>query len=347
LIKLRRTVNIRRALLSAMAALIVLAGAGPASAQVVIKLGTLAPEGSPWHSALLKIQQRWSEISGGKVTLRIYAGGVAGDEPDMIRKMKIGQLHAAALTTAKLRTVVPDLEAAAFPLLVRDDDELDFVTSRIRQGLEQQLEAKGYKVLTWASAGWVHFFSKQAVISPDDMRERKLFFWGSDTTYIDLLKNSGFNPVGLAVTDLLPSLQTGLVDTFGAPPTLSLAFQWFALAPHMSTLRWQPLQSVTLITTRKWEEIPEELRGPLAQAAEEVGRSLQTETRALEEKAISVMKEHGLTVHEVPPDVYAQWQKLVQEKGYPTFVGKRFSKEMYDKVLSAIEEYRAKAKPAP
>jgi len=347
LIKLCRTADVRRAWLSATAALVLLAGAGPAPAQVVVKLGTIAPEGSPWHTALLKLQQRWSEISGGKVTLRIYAGGVAGDEPDMLRKMKIGQLNAAALTTAKLRAIVPDLEASAFPLLVRDDDELDFVVSKIRQGLEQQIEAKGYKVLTWASAGWVHFFSKQAVVTPDDMRQRKLFFWGSDTTYIDLLKNSGFNPVGLAVTDLLPSLQTGLVDTFGAPPTAALAFQWFALAPHMTVLRWQPLQSVTLITMRKWEEIPENLRGPLAQAAEELGRTLQTETRAIEAKAVSVMKEHGLTVHEVPPAVHDQWQKLVQEKGYPTFVGKRFSKEMYDKVLRAIEEYRAQAKPAP
>jgi TRAP-type transport system periplasmic protein len=330
-----------------VAALVLLAGAAPAPAQIVVKLGTIAPEGSPWHEALLKMQQRWKEISGGKVQLRIYAGGVAGDEPDMLRKMKIGQLHAAGITSSKLRAEVPDMEAAAFPMLVRDDAELDYVIQKIRPLLEEQLQSNGYKVLTWASAGWVHFFATEPVITPADLQKRKLFFWGSDTTYIDLLKNSGFHPVPLAVTDLLPSLQTGLVDAFASPATAALAFQWFALAPHMTNLRWQPLQSLTVISTRKWDEIPADLRGPLAEAADEIGRNLQKETRDLEEKAVNVMKEHGLQVHEVPPDVVEQWAKLVEEKGYPAFVGKRFTHEMYEKALDAVKEYRAKPAPSP
>jgi TRAP-type transport system periplasmic protein len=330
-----------------LAALIFLAVAGPAQAQIVIKLGTIAPEGSPWHTALLKLQQRWKEISGGKVTLRIYAGGVAGDEPDMLRKMKIGQLHAVGITSSKLRSVVPDLEAAAFPLLVRDDAELDYVLQKIRPVLEQQIESNGFKVLTWASAGWVRFFSKEPVISPEDLKKRKLFFWGSDTTYIDLLKNSGFHPVPLAVTDLLPSLQTGLVDTFASPPEIALAFQWFALAPNMTDLRWQPLQSLTIIAMRKWEEIPADLRGPLAEAAAETGRNLQKEIHDLEQKSVTVMKEHGLKVHEVPPAVMEEWRSLVEEKGYPAFVGQRFSSAMYQQALDAVKEYRAKSASAP
>ncbi len=332
----------RAVLFAALLALLSL----PAAGQIVIKLGTVAPENSPWHEALLKLAQRWSEVSGGKVVLRIYAGGVAGDEPDMLRKMKIGQLHAAAMTSAKLLSVVPDVEAPSFPLLIRTDDELDHVIKQIRPALEKQLEEKGFKALTWNSAGWVHFFSKVPVVTPEDMRKRKLFFWGSDITYIDLLKNSGFNPVPLAVTDLLPSLQTGLVDAFAAPPTAALAFQWFALAPNMTDLRWQPLLGITVINLRQWEAIPQELRPALEKAADETGAEMEQKIRKLEVDAVSVMQQHGLKIVPVPESAQEQWRTLVTEKGYPAFVGPRFTKEMFDRIESIIREYRAKPEPA-
>ncbi|MBN1268587.1 MAG: TRAP transporter substrate-binding protein DctP [Kiritimatiellae bacterium] len=328
------------------ACLLALAGALSAPAQVVIKLGTLAPEGSPWHAALLKLDQRWRDLSGGKVILRIYAGGVAGDEPDMLRKMKIGQLHAGSLTSAQLRTITPDMEAPMFPLLIQDDKELDYVGEKIRPLLDQQLESKGFKAITWANAGWVHFFSKEPVVTPADMQRRKLFFWGSDVGYVDLLKNSGFNPIPLAATDLLPSLQTGLVDSFAAPPTAALAFQWFALAPNMTGFRWQPLQSVTLITMRKWGEIPADLREPFLAAADEVARDLQKDIRKLEADAIAAMQKHGLKVHPVPAEALAEWEALVAEKGRPAFVGPRFSREMFERIESALAEYRSRAPAA-
>ena len=323
---------------------ILLAGAAPASAQIVIKMGTVAPEGSPWHQALLEMQQRWKDLSGGKVDLRIYAGGVAGDEPDMLRKMKIGQLHAAFMTCVKLQSVVPDVEAPSFPMMIQTDDELDYVIQKIRPILEKQLEEKEFMALNWTSAGWVHFFAKEPVVTPEDMRKRKLFFWGSDITYIDLLKNSGFNPIPLAVTDLLPSLQTGLVDAFASPSEAALAFQWYAVATHMTDLRWQPLLGVTVITTRKWNEIPDDLKPKLLQAANEIGVELAKKDRALETQAVSVMVEHGLKIHAVPEAAMKEWQTLVQDKGVPAFVGPRFSKEMYDRIQGILAEYRAQPK---
>ena len=83
-------------------------GVSPAFAQV-IKLGTVAPEGSPWHDTLLEVAQKWKALSGGTVTVRIYAGGVAGDEKDMLRKIRIGQLHATALTSVTLLDIIPDI----------------------------------------------------------------------------------------------------------------------------------------------------------------------------------------------------------------------------------------------
>lgn len=316
-------------------------GVAPAFSQV-IKLGTVAPEGSPWHEGMLEIAQKWKEVSVGKVKLRIYAGGVAGDENDMLRKIRIGQLHAAALTSATLVDIVPDIQAISLPMLVRTDGELDFVIEKLGPEFESRLAKRGFKVLNWGSTGWVHFFTKEPVVTPDDMKKRKLFFWGSDTTYVELLKTWGFNPVPLAITDLLPSLQTGLVDSFPAPPTAALAFQWFGLAPHMMDLRWQPLPGATIVSMKRWKRIPPDLRPLLEDAARQVGAWLQKRIRKLEQEAIAAMKDHGLKVHAVPAAVEEEWRTLAQEKGYPLFVGARLSKEMFDAIRSALNEYRSR-----
>ena len=318
-------------------------GVTPAFSQV-IKLGTVAPEGSPWHEILLEVAQNWKELSNGRVTVRIYAGGVAGDEKDMLRKVRIGQLHATALTSSTLLEIIPDIEVISFPMLIRTDGELDYVIEKLGPEFEARLAKKGFKVLSWSSTGWVYFFTKEPVITPEDMKKRKLFFWGSDTTYVELLKNSGFNPVPLAITDLLPSLQTGLVDSFPAPPTAALLFQMFALAPNMTDLRWQPLLGTTVISMRQWNRIPPDLRPLLEDVARKAGTRLQKRIRELEQEAIVAMKNHGLTVHAVPPEVEEYWRTLVWEKGYPVFVGPRFSKEMFDTVLKILDEYRESSK---
>ncbi len=132
----------------------------------------------------MEVAQKWKELSGGRVTLRIYAGGVAGDENDMLRKVRIGQLHATALTSVMLIDIVPDIEALSFPMLVRTDGEFEYLIEKLGPEFEARLAKKGFKVLTWTTAGWSHFFTKEPVITPEDMKKRKLFFWGSDTAYM-------------------------------------------------------------------------------------------------------------------------------------------------------------------
>src|SRR3954468_23674129 len=100
-------------------AFLLLSLAAPAGAQeVVIKLGTLAPNGSTWHTLLKEMGQKWEQASGGKVKLRIYPGGVLGNESDMVKKMRIGQLQAAALTTIGLHDISPDPQAVDVPMMV-------------------------------------------------------------------------------------------------------------------------------------------------------------------------------------------------------------------------------------
>ena len=320
--------------------------ASPLSADALtVKLGTVAPEGSPWHDGLLEIASEWQRISGGKIKVRIYPGGVAGDEPDLIRKIRIGQLHAATLTKSGLFALAPEIDLVSFPMMLRTDDELDVLLEKVGPEIEAKLEEKGFKLLNWSRAGWVYFFSKEPVLMPEDLMRQKLFFWGSDMEYLELIKRAGFQPVPLAINDLLPSLQTGLVNAFAAPPVVALSFQWFALTENMADLRWQPLPGATIISMKMWNKVPDDLKPQLEEAAAEVGRRLRARIAELNEEALEVMEEHGLKINRVSPEGTEYWKTLFHKEGGDAFIDRRYGREEYDRIEAILEEYRRSRSP--
>jgi TRAP-type C4-dicarboxylate transport system substrate-binding protein len=333
--------SIRRLAVAACVAGALVAAAAPAlGSPVVVKMATLAPEGSTWYRLLQGMGDQWTKVSGGAVTLRIYPGGVAGDEDAMIRKMRIGQIQAAAITGIGLAYLDKSFYALHIPMMYASEAEFDFVRDRYAPVLEKRMEENGLIILNWGDAGWVHFFSTTPVITPEDAKALKLFMWSGDTNLIQLYKEAGFHPVPLSTSDLLPGLQTGMVDGFGSTELAALAFQWFGLAPNMADLRWAPLTGATVITKAAWDKIPAELRPKLMEASREAGRKLRFEIRRLNREATEVMVKNGLKVHKVPPDVQARWRKMVEDV-YPRIRGGIMPAEAFDAVRKLRDEYRA------
>ncbi len=314
----------------------------PASAQT-IKLGTLAPEGSPWYNAIRDMAETWKTATGGKVQFRIYPGGVAGDDPDMVRKMRVGQLHAAALSGQGLYEIIPEIQALMMPTMLASDEELDYVRDRIAPKLEALLEAKGFKVLNWGEAGWVHFFAQKPVVRPEDLKPLRLFSWSGQPAFTEVWKDAGYHPVELAATDILMGLQSGLINAFSTTPLAALSFQWFGLAKHMTDLKWAPLVGATVISTKKWQEIPDEVKPALLKSARETGAQLRRETRKLDDNAVAVMQKHGLIVHPVPPDVIAEWERTARTH-YPKLTARIVPAEMVAEVERLRDKYRASQK---
>lgn len=310
-----------------------------AEAQTV-KLGTLAPAGSPWHISLRNMGEKWKDTKESKVKLKIYPGGVLGDEADMVRRMRIGQLHAATLTWVGLSQIIPEIGALQMPFIFDSDEELDYVRDKLNPKLEALLESKGFIVLYWGNVGWVHIFSQEPVVSPIDLKGQKIFVWAGDAETFAAWKAAGLHPVGVAATDILPSLQTGLINVYSATPLLSLSFQWFALARNMTDLPWAPLIGATVITRKKWEQIPKELRPTLLQIARSSSSNLKHEIQKFEKEAVKVMKKHGLVVHPVPPEIVAEWKEFAVKYVYDEFIGKSVPQDMFKEVKKLLKEYR-------
>ena len=307
----------------------------------VIKIGSVAPDRSPWDDALKEIAREWAAISGGKVKLKIYPGGIAGGEEDTIRKMKVGTLGGAVLTNIGLTKINPDAFVLSIPFLFHSEAEMAFVMERLTPIFEQQIQEKGFKVIIWTMTGWVNFFSKSPVLYPRDLKKQKLSFSTGDSAMEQAWKKSGYHIVPSELSDLMMALQSGMVDAFYLPPLVAASGQYFGIARHMCSLKIAPLVGGLVIVDRIWEKIPESQRQAMKAAVDRVSRKLAAETEKLENKAIDTMTKNGLVIHQAPPDSLAQWKEAA-DQGIDELVGKLFSRELYEKVQQILQEYRQK-----
>jgi TRAP-type C4-dicarboxylate transport system substrate-binding protein len=312
----------------------------PSSARAQrVKLATLVPEGSSWHEILKEAGQKWKTISGGKTNVVIYPGGVAGDDPDVVRKMRLGTLHAGVLTAVGVAEIDKSVYALGVPMMYRSYDELYYVLDKMKPRLEASMLEKGFVVLNWADGGWVSFFTKKPVRVPDDLRKLKLFVWQGDTDAVSLWNSAGFNPIPLPATEIATALRTGLVTALGSPPQVAVISQFNNYAQNMTDLQWQLLLGATVITKRMWDRIPAQLHPALLEASKEAGADLRKEVRESRARDVEAMRKRGLNV--VPVDAAARklWLETA-ESMYPQIRGKIIPADAFDEAMKYRDEYR-------
>ena len=313
----------------------------PLEAKTILRLGTVVPKGSAWHDTLLYLRQEWWRISDGEVDLRIYAGGVLGDETQMVRQVRAGRIQAVALSANGLSRIDGGVAALQIPLMLDSYEELDYVRDRIAPKLEQRIEEQGtkHKVLFWTDGGWVRFFAKKPVRTLDDIRKMRLFTSAGDAETEKLWKSFRFNVVPLSATDMLTSLQTGMIDAFDVPPLFALFDRSYTQAPNMLDLKIAPLIGGVVVSKKAWDTVPEQYRDEMLKAGREAGAKLRGEIRRLGPDSIVQMKQRGLNV--IVPDkaTLDAWQSEV-EAIYPKLRGSYCPADLFDEVKRLRDEYR-------
>jgi TRAP-type C4-dicarboxylate transport system substrate-binding protein len=311
-----------------------------AVAQTKIRLATLLPRGSSHYQVLESMGQQWRSASGNNISLTIYPDGTMGDEHDSVRRMRVGQIQAATLSVDGLSEIDPSVGALEkIPMVYRSLGEMEYVRSQMEPELERRLEAKGFVVLFWADTGWVHIFSRDPAMHPDDFKRTKVFVGASDIDEAGVVKSLGFQAVPLEWSDVLIGLQNKMVDTVPTAPFLSLAGQYDLVARHMLELPWVPLLGATVITRKAWDAIPSQDHEAFRQAALDAGKQMQLRGRQESLDAIDAMKKRGLQVHPVSPALMDEWQHFC-EAAYPRMRGSMVPADMFDEVLRLVKQYR-------
>jgi TRAP-type C4-dicarboxylate transport system substrate-binding protein len=341
--------NVRRAGWTAWLVAIALVAAGllvpaaaPAQQPLTIKMATSVPSNSSWFLVLKEVADKWSKLSNGKVRVILYGGGTKGDEPEVVSAMRLGELQGAVLTSVGIAEIEKSVYAVSIPMAYDSYEEAYFVLDRLKSRLEAAIDAKGFVMLNWADAGWVHFFTTKPVSAPDDLKKLKLFQWAGDPRSLEIWRTAGFNPRPAALADLPTGLSTGLFEACSMPPQVAQIGRYYERAKFMTDLNWALLLGGTVIKKETWAQVPADLKPALIKAMQEAGAKLQSDIRQSGERDVAEMKTAGLTVVPVDAKTKDLWRKTA-ETAYGKVRGDFVPVEAFDEAMKARDEFRKKA----
>ena len=326
-----------------LAAALSLALAIPARAQTAIKCATLAPEGSTWMKVLNELSKDLEKESGGKLKFKFYAGGVSGDEKDVVKKIRIGQLHSAGFTGVGLGDIAPEVRLLDAPWLFRSRGELEAVRTKFDKELRAAIEKGGFVLLGWTDLGSVIVFSKSPIAGSEDMRKQKMWVWEGDPIAVAAYKALGVNPIPLSVVDVMQSLQTGLIDAVYGPPLGVVALQWHAKLKHIFPVPLAESTGAVLVSKKFFDALPEDQRKLLLSVSDKHLKRLNAQTNAENDKALETLQKQGLSLSAKPD---AAGMKRYEELGVAArkeLVGKMFSADLLGKFEKELAALRAKS----
>lgn len=281
--------------LGALLLLILLLPAAQAQEAYVLKFATLAPQGSTWMNIIADWAKKVEKESQGRLSFKLYPGGVSGDEPDVLRKIRFGQLHGGAMTGHGIGYIYSPARVLEIPFLFRDYAEVDHVRAQLMPEIREGFRNNGFELLGWMEVGFVQLFSQTPIYSLDDMRKRRIWLWQGDPLGQAFFAASGISPVSLPITEVYTSLSTGLIDTTIAPPLGAIALQWFTRTAYMTDIPVMDGIGGILVTRKFFDTLPPDLQQLLRRTGEEASTRLIAETRRDNQKSLAVLKQNGLT----------------------------------------------------
>jgi TRAP-type C4-dicarboxylate transport system substrate-binding protein len=324
-----------------LAVLVLLFAAFPLFAQrkITIKLASLVPENTPWGAAINRMATDWAIATNGEVELVVYHNGVAGEEAEVLRKLRMNQIQAAVFTSSGLSSVMPDIMTLSYPLLIRNDAELEAVLAKIRPEIDSDMTQNGFVTMAWARAGWVKIFSRTAVFTPGELRKQKVGTSPDDLKMIQAFKAMGFQMVPTNLNDVLVSLNAGMIDSIYQSPIFVAGSQAFGVAKNMSTMNLAPFMGGILMNQTAWRRIPERHRDKLMAICKQVETGIDSSIAKLEVDAISTMAKYGLIINEVNSQQMQEWYDEMN-RHESSLAGPVFNKGFYDRIKAIVTDYR-------
>jgi TRAP-type C4-dicarboxylate transport system substrate-binding protein len=322
--------------IAALTALLVGAFTALPVAQTTIKLATLVPQGSIWDKNLKQMGEEWKQATGGRFDVTVYSGGTQGDEPTVLRKMRIDALQAAALTNVGLGMIDSAFNVFNVPFFFESYDELNYVIEKMTPTLRKRAEARGFVLLNWGHGGWTQVFTKKPVQTVAEMKQVKLWTSSGNDRMVQWFKANGFDPRAMAMTDITTGLTAGMIDGLPTTPLAASLFQWYRQTPYMLELGLAPIVGAGVVTARAWKSIPDADKKTLLAAAAGVEKRLQAEVPKQDEIAVAAMVKAGLTVTKATgPEWRTQLDNLAK-----TMRGEQVPPEIFDEASKARDEFR-------
>lgn len=306
-----------------------------APAAKILKIATLAPEGTTLAKGLQAMKSEVVAKTGGKVDIQLYMGGTAGDEKDVVRKMRIGQLTGGALTGVGLGMIEPEIRVLELPFLFKNYSQADAVYSNMKGYFEQKFLDKGFVLLGWAEVGFVKIFSNKPITKKADLAGMKMWMWEGDPLAQAMYDAMKVVPVPLAITDVLTSLQTGLIDACYAPELGAIAFQWHTKVKHMIDLNLVDGTGGILVAKAEWDKLSADEQAAVKSVIDAQSKQLIAKTRSDNAQSAAVLAGAGIQVSKLDAASQAELEGIAKEV-QTKLVGTLYPQTLLDKVLALV-----------
>ncbi len=284
---------------------------GPAVA-AKLKIATLSPEGTSWMKHMRGAGERIAEETEGRVELRFYPGGVMGDYKAMLRRIRIGQLHGAAVTSGALAALVPDALVYRLPFLFRELEEVDHLRSHTDHRVMEQLAKQGMISFGFVGSGFTHLMSSREIGTLEQVQTRKVWAPTGDPVSEAAFRSLQISPIALPLTDVLTGLQTGLVDTVAAPPTGAIALQWHTQTQYLLDMPLTFSYGALVLSNQALKKLSAADRQVLQRVLTEASATLDRENRESNVQAKAALRNQGILFLQPSPTARAHLERKVE-----------------------------------
>ncbi len=308
----------------------------PKSDSFRIKFATLAPEGSTWMKSMRRLDKALKDKSQGRLGFRLYAGGIAGDESDVLRKIRIGQIHSAVFSGVGISQILPMVRVLDLPFLFRNTGEVDLVQRKLQDNFAGHFRKKGFEFVAWAEVGSVHLFSQKAIRQVADLSGLKIWTWSGDPISKETFAAMGTNPIPLAVTDVTTALNTKMIDTVYGPPLGILALQWYTQVKYMTSLPLAHASGVFLVSEKAFKKISPELVPLFQKEVASAMADLTLELRKQEGESVKTLQQGGLVVLPMPDGRNLEAFYSVHDIVAKALANKIYPREILDQVYNIL-----------
>ncbi len=330
-----------RRVISVAAHFLLLVGVMGVSARAAeFKIATVAPEGSQWMQDIRAAAGEIKNRTQGRVTVKLYGGGVMGNEKQVLRKVRIGQLQGGAFTAGGIAEKYPDIVIYGLPMLFNDQDEIDFVRERMDASLMRGLEQAGFVSFGFAGAGFAHIFANRPITGTADMRGQKIWVPDGDRVSAAAMEALHLSLVSLPVTDVLTGLQTGLLDIIAAPPVGVIALQWHTRVKYMTTTPLMYTMGLMAVDSGAFGKLNPADQQVFREVMGAVYRRLDHQSRADDEGAQAALKASGIGFVEAQAADISVWREAVTEANRRLGTEGVYTPALLGQLEGYLKEYR-------
>ncbi len=315
-----------------------------------LKIATIAPEGSSWMVEMRAGSDEIKRRTGGRVTLKFYGGGVQGNDRQVQRKMRTGQLHGGAFTSGSMKQFQPDADIYSLPMMFDSLDEVRHVRSELDAELRQRLEDAGYVTFGFAGGGFAYLMSNVPMRTLEDMNGQKVWTPEGDAVAFASLRALGVAPVSMPVTDVMTGLQTDLIDSVTVPPVGAVVLQWHTRLKFITDLPVVYVYAGIVLDQRAFERLQAEDRAVVREVLEAIYRALDADGAEDNEEAMQALLDSGLERLSPDPAQVRNWRERVMRSHDEQAAAGVLDAGLLERIKGLLAAYRSRyeeAGPAP